>query len=58
MSQDDFKKLTELLTELRWLRLVFVTFLPEGGKERRAHEQRLKEMSRLHDLCEKEALKS
>lgn len=57
MTPDDFKKLCELLTELRWLRLVYVTFLPEGSKERKPHEARLKEISRLSDLCEKEALK-
>ncbi len=57
LTPEDYKMLVELLDELRWLRIIFVTFLPKEGKERKSHEARLKEMNRLKELCEQEVLK-
>lgn len=57
LTPTDYKMLVELLDELRWLRIIFVTFIPKGGKERKLHETRLKDMTRLKELCEQEVLK-
>lgn len=57
MTPEDYKELTVVLTELLWLRVTYTSFLLEGSKERHPHEQKIKRLKQLRDLCEAEALK-
>lgn len=57
MTPQDLKKISELLTELGWHMATFVSFIPESSKERKPFELRMRELRKLRDLCETEALK-
>lgn len=57
MNNDDLKRMSELLTELRWHVVTFTSFLPEGSKERKPFTAKLKEIERLRCICEQESAK-
>ena len=57
MSPEDFRRLSELLTEFRWLQACFTSFIPQGSKEYKMHKAKADEIGKLRELCENEAMK-
>jgi hypothetical protein len=57
MTKEDFKRTSELLTEMRWMVATFTSFIPEQSKERKPFDAKLKELERLRCAHESEAMK-
>ncbi len=57
MTAADLKRISELLTEMRWMQACFTSFLPEKSAERKPFDAKLRELERLRLLCEQEAMK-
>lgn len=57
MPPADYKLVSEMLTELQWLRATFTSFIPEGTSPYKILKGRTAEVRRLRDLCEEEAMK-
>jgi len=57
MSPEDFRRLSELLTEFRWLQACFTSFIPQGSREYKTHKAKADEIGKLRELCEQEAMK-
>jgi len=58
LHQGDYKRISELLTEMRWMVATFTSFIPEHSKERKPFSARLQELERLRILCEQEAMRT
>ena len=56
LTKEDYRRISELLTEMRWMNACFTSFLPAAGKERKPFEKKLHELNRLRELCWKEAM--
>jgi len=57
LQKDDFRRISELLTELRWMQACFTSFLPLDSKEYKLFKKKTDEIGRLHEKCENEAMK-
>ncbi len=57
MTKDKYKRTAELLTELRWHVATFTSFIPDGSKERKPFDAKLRDLERLRLACESEAMK-
>jgi len=57
LGPNQFRRISELLTELRWMQGCFTSFLPQDSKEYKIFKKKTDEIGKLRELCEKEAMK-
>jgi len=57
LGPNQFRRISELLTEFRWLQACFTSFLPQDSKEYKMHKAKAAEIGKLRELCENEAMK-
>jgi len=57
LQREDYRRIVELLTELRCFQATFTSFLSQGSKEYKIHKAKADEIGRLREKCENEAMK-
>jgi len=56
MTPDQFRRVAELLTEMRWQQACFTSFIPQDSKEYKMFKKKVDEIGQLRELCEQEAM--
>ena len=58
MAAEQFRRVVELLTEMRWQQATFTSFIPQASKEYKMFKKKVDEIGQLRELCEKEAMEA
>jgi len=57
MTSEQFRRVSELLTELRWMQACFTSFIPQDSKEYKIFKKKTDEIGALREICEQEVIK-